>query len=72
MYMIYHDSRVYHGGTIKGCKFLEENCDVSRRFSSAVHTESVCFLTHTNVSFLFGDFCSYISYLVMYMCNNIL
>ena len=39
VYMVYHNDQVYHGGTTQGCKFLSENYDFSRRFSSAVYSE---------------------------------
>ena len=59
--MMYHDNRVYHGGTEKGCKFLEENSDVLRCFSLAVYTESVSYLTNAYIHLY--HFYSYISYL---------
>ena len=39
IYMVYHNNQVYHGGTAQGCKFLSENSDFSRRFSSAIFSE---------------------------------
>ena len=39
VYMVYHNNQVYHGGTSQGCKFLSQNSEFSRRFSSAMYSE---------------------------------